>query len=180
VGIGGEGFEGRGPFYERVDLLGGQEARLKVIAVRPSARRRRNALKRLVPRNLNTNLSTFLPSWMSRLRVSSPAVLNRLRTRREYATSVAGDPPEGARMRLVKGSEKTPRGSLTHFLPLFAPRSCHASETGPAPSGQPLPVRHEMASLFGGELPSARRVGRASNLGLDSDLNSLPGTLQLG
>ena len=36
---GGEGFEGRGPFYERVDLLGGQEARLKVIAVRPSARR---------------------------------------------------------------------------------------------------------------------------------------------
>jgi hypothetical protein len=54
---------------------------------------------------LNTHgaraVASFLPSWMSRVRVSSPAVLNRLRTRREYATSVAGAPSEGARMRLV-------------------------------------------------------------------------------
>src|ERR1039458_5285282 len=48
-------------------------------------------------------------------RCPDPAV-NSFRIRNNGCGS---PPPEGARMRLVKGSEKTPRGSLTHFLRLL-------------------------------------------------------------
>jgi hypothetical protein len=50
-----------------------------------------------------------------------------------------GNPNGVAMMAPGKWSGKTPRGSLTHFLPLFASRSCHAPETSPAPRCVNLP-----------------------------------------
>ena len=67
-----------------------------VDALRPSARRRRNALRRRVSEDPNSKQRMFPPSWMSRVGVPSSAPSAPPWPRAEYATEVVVSPLGGA------------------------------------------------------------------------------------